>query len=94
MIMARLSTLGMVLVIATLTVVATVAPANTAVFTFSNANALLINDGAAATPYPSNIVVSDVTGVVTHVTVRLIGVTHALPEDVDALLVSPVASRL
>src|SRR5262245_13002147 len=87
MVTARFWMLG--LVIAALTVVCAGAPARAAVFTFSNSSFIAINDNAAATPYPSNITVSGVTGAVTHVTVRLFNLSHSFPGDIDALLVSP-----
>lgn len=41
------------------------------------------------TPYPSVISVSDVTGIVTSVKVKLNGVSHVVPDDLDVFLVSP-----
>ena len=62
--------------------------------TFSNSATILINDSpggsaAAATPYPSQIAVSGVTGTVTAVTATLHGFHHNCPQDVDVLLVWP-----
>src|ERR1051325_185260 len=62
--------------------------------TFSNTNAIVINDGAspptAASPYPSGIAVSNVTGsYVTKVTVQIQGFAHQFPADVDVVLVGP-----
>lgn len=64
---------------------------------FTNSNFITITDcpnpcpatGQAATPYPSNITVSGVAGVVERVSVTLNGLTHAFPADIDVLLVSP-----
>jgi hypothetical protein len=63
-------------------------------FTFSNTNAIVINDSAApptaASPYPSTNVVSGITGgYVTKVTVQIHGFAHTFPADVDMVLVGP-----
>jgi subtilisin-like proprotein convertase family protein len=66
---------------------------------FSNATAITIPAGAPATTlgpaslYPSNIVVSGLTGTVTRVTVNLRGLSHTWPADVDMLLVSPSGQK-
>lgn len=57
--------------------------------TFSNTAPITINDNTSATPYPSNISVTGVTGSVSKVTVTLTGVSHTFPADVDIILVSP-----
>ena len=55
--------------------------------TFTNTSAITINDNAAATPYPSEIVVSGFTnGVITDVNVSLTGLNHTFPGDIDMLL--------
>jgi subtilisin-like proprotein convertase family protein len=62
---------------------------------FSNTNYIAINDSdnppTIATPYPSPITVSGLTGeVITHVTVTLNGFTHSFPSDVNIILVGPL----
>ena len=67
--------------------------------TFANTSALTIPDGAPditygpASPYPSNITVSGLSGTVTYVTVTLTGLTHTYPRDLEILLVSPTTDR-
>jgi uncharacterized repeat protein (TIGR01451 family) len=62
--------------------------------TFANTNAISIPDLGAATPYPSTITVSGLTGLVRRVTVGLQGLTHTFPDDLDLLLVSPSGQKL
>lgn len=67
---------------------------------FSNTTTININDrvgtGPPGTgnPYPSNISVTGLTGTISDVNVRLNGVTHTFPDDVDVLLVSPAGKKL
>jgi len=63
-------------------------------FTFSNTNAIVINDSTSpptiASPYPSTNLVSGITGsYVTKVTVQIHGFAHMFPSDVDVVLVGP-----
>ena len=48
----------------------------------------------AGTPYPSTVNVSGLQGTVTGVTVRLFGLSHLFPTDVEALLVGPQGQRV
>ena len=74
----------------------------TAVFTFSlpavtsftNSAAITIPSQGSASPYPSPIVVSGLTGLTTKAVVTLNGVTHGFPDDVDILLVSPTGQKV
>lgn len=63
-------------------------PVGGAPATFSNTGAITINDNAAATPYPSNITVSGLSGNKT-IRLGLNGLTHTFPADIDILLVGP-----
>lgn len=54
---------------------------------FANAAAIVINDNAPATPYPSSIEVTNVVGMVSQVVVTLAQVNHPYPADLDILLV-------
>ncbi|MDW8412241.1 MAG: S8 family serine peptidase [Acidobacteriota bacterium] len=62
--------------------------------TFSNTTTITIPSSGPATPYPSNISVSGVTGTVTKVTVELRLFNHTFPDDVDVLLVGPTGARV
>jgi uncharacterized repeat protein (TIGR01451 family) len=58
-------------------------------YSFSNPTGIVIPDHGAASPYPSIINVSGITGFVTKVTVNLIGLSHSFPQDINVLLVNP-----
>ena len=62
--------------------------------TFSNTGAITINDNAPATPYPSAIAVSGLSGTITDVNVTLNGMTHNFPDDVGILLVGPTGIKV
>jgi subtilisin-like proprotein convertase family protein len=61
---------------------------------FSNSAPITINDLAIATPYPSAITVSGLTGTINKVTVRINGFTHSFPDDVGMVLVGPTGAAL
>jgi uncharacterized repeat protein (TIGR01451 family) len=61
---------------------------------FTNIAAIIIPDHGPASPYPSTISVSGLTGLVGKVTVSLNGVTHAFPDDIGIVLVSPSGQKV
>jgi len=61
---------------------------------FCNAAAITINDAAVATPYPSTINVSGMTGGVTQLRVRILGLSHTFPDDIQLLLVGPGGQKM
>jgi uncharacterized repeat protein (TIGR01451 family) len=62
--------------------------------TFSNTAAITIPDHGQASPYPSIITVSNMSGLLSTVKVSLVGFTHTFPRDVNALLVSPAGGNV
>jgi subtilisin-like proprotein convertase family protein len=91
--------LGLFTGLLTLVVLAIVAaPASAA--TFSNTTALTIPAGAPtttlgpATPYPSTIAISGVTGAITDVKVTLTNISHTFPFDIQVLLVGPFGQNV
>jgi subtilisin-like proprotein convertase family protein len=71
-------------------------PPFTAVLTikdFANTNAITIQDATQASPYPSQIFVDGLQGSVTKVTVKLNGLAHPNPDDIDMLLVGPQGQK-
>jgi uncharacterized repeat protein (TIGR01451 family) len=61
--------------------------------TFANTNAITIPDIGSATPYPSSITVSGVSGLVGKITATLSNLNHTFPQDVDVLLVGPAGQK-
>ena len=59
--------------------------------TFTSSGAITINNGAnvAASPYPSTINISGLSGSITKLTVTVSGFNNLTPRDVDMLLVGP-----
>ncbi|HMJ89723.1 MAG TPA: Calx-beta domain-containing protein, partial [Candidatus Acidoferrum sp.] len=55
----------------------------------SNTTPINIMDAAPAFPYPSTIVINNLTGVLSSVQIQLVGLRHSFPSDIDALLVGP-----
>jgi hypothetical protein len=62
--------------------------------TFANSNSIIINDNAAASPYPSIISVSGVGNTLLKATVTLNNLSHQSVSDIDALVVSPTTNSL
>jgi Ca2+-binding RTX toxin-like protein len=92
------------IVVAALVALSGVFATSASAVVFSNPGSIAINDAGAdgtgnsvpanATPYPSNIVASGVSGAVTDVNVTLKGFSHSFPDDVGILLVSPSGAAL
>ena len=66
-------------------------PAST---TFANAVGISIPDSGPASPYPSTINITGMTGLVSKVTATLNNLNHAFPNDVNALLVGPAGQKI
>ncbi len=68
--------------------------------TFSNAASIAIpatgsaNQIGPASPYPSNITVSGMSGAVTTVTVAFNNLTHSTVNDIDAMVVAPSGENI
>lgn len=61
---------------------------------YRNPALITINDNAAASPYPSAIVVPTTVGTITKVTVTIYGLTHDRQNDLDILLVGPLGQKV
>lgn len=61
---------------------------------FTNATALSIPDSGNGSPYPSTINVSGMTGTISKVIVKLKGLSHTYPDDLDILLVGPGGQKV
>ncbi len=81
----------------------TLAPASSHATVFSNPNSIALNDpasqhngneNATASPYPSNISVSGLSGTVSDVTLTLSNVSYSFSNDIDVLLVGPAGQTL
>lgn len=84
----RILTLATALCAAVLAVTAALASADTGTFTSAD-GAITIADNQAASPYPSTITVSGLTGGIADLSIELTGFAHAFPGDVDILLRAP-----
>lgn len=72
------------------------APVARAVYTSNPGAAVTIPAGAfgAATPYPSTVTVNGVSGSIVSVVVRLNGLSHTFPDDLDIVLVGPAGQAV
>ena len=61
---------------------------------YRNSALITINDNAAASPYPSAIVVPTTAGTITKVTATIYGLTHDRQNDLDILLVGPLGQKV
>jgi Ca2+-binding RTX toxin-like protein len=57
--------------------------------TFSNTTTIQIPDVGQAFPYPSDIAVTGLAGVVSDVNATLVNINHVNPDDIEALMVAP-----
>jgi len=62
--------------------------------TGANSFNIIVPDSGVANPYPSQIQVSGLTGLITGVSVSLENFSHNFPDDVDILLVSPSGRKI
>lgn len=62
--------------------------------TFSNSSFIAIPSRGNATPYPTPIDVSGVSGGIGNVTLTLTGVSHTYPDDLAAAVVSPAGTAV
>lgn len=74
------------------------APASADALSFTNPATITVpavgTGPGTASPYPSEIVVANLAGSITEVTVTLTHVTHAFADDIDLLLVGPAGQNL
>ncbi len=65
---------------------------------FTNSASILISDSSnpptPGSPYPSTLNVTGVAGTVSQLSVTLSNVSHAFPDDIDLLLVSPTGEKV
>lgn len=69
-------------------------PGGGATKTFTNPAALSIPDSGNGSPYPSAITVSGMSGTISKVAVKLKGLSHTYPDDLDILLVGPGGQKV
>lgn len=64
-------------------------PGSSTTQAFANTTAISIPDHGNASPYPSVIDVAGMSGVIGKVVIKLNGLSHTYPDDIDILLVGP-----
>src|SRR6185369_3312247 len=74
--------------------VLTVSPPPSGAARFVNAEAMTIPDVAAATPYPSTINVTGMSGTITNLTLTLSKIYHEWIKDLHMLLVGPTGQGM
>jgi hypothetical protein len=62
--------------------------------TFANTTSIIINDNAAASPYPSIITVAGAGDTLVKATITVTNLSHKSMSDIDALVVSPTTNTL
>lgn len=62
--------------------------------TFANPLSISIPGSGSASPYPSAITVAGMSGLITNVIVKLNGLNHTYPDDLDLLLVGPGGQKV
>ncbi len=95
--MNRLFRVSLAMLVVLAIILSMAARTQAATASFSNATQITIpasGTSGRASPYPSNIMVSGVTGTVSKVTVTLTNIGHTYPDDIDILLVSPAGQKL
>ena len=60
-----------------------------AIYQFSNPAPIIIPNGGVANPYPSTINVANAPIQIAKITVTLNSITHAVPQDIDVMVVGP-----
>ncbi|NBR85042.1 MAG: DUF11 domain-containing protein, partial [Verrucomicrobia bacterium] len=58
-------------------------------YVWSSGNAIVLNNGSVASPYPALITVVGVPGAISNVALTLSNFTHSMPSGLDLLLVGP-----
>jgi len=84
--------LGLIVVMGGSTVWAALGPSMTRSFT--NSEPFQIFDEGPASLYPSTVTIEEMPGLITSVSVSVLGLNHSFPADVDILLVGPAGHKV